>query len=155
VGTAVRSDDRRVSHAGRRQWDGMSMLRVVLIDDAELVRQAVAALIRSVGHEVVGEADDGATGVRETLDRRPDLVIVDWRMPGTDGVEATRRIRSALPSIAIVAFCSDDSPDVRDAFLQAGADVYVDKRDVKALRAALRAVAAGLHRDRVTGVGYR
>jgi DNA-binding NarL/FixJ family response regulator len=117
------------------------MLRVVLIDDAKQVRDAVAELIRNAGHEIVGEADDGASGVRETLTKRPDLVIVDWRMPGMDGVEATRRIRASYPAAAIVAFCSEHSPELRDAFLLAGANGFVDKRDVRKLIAAVRVVA--------------
>jgi DNA-binding NarL/FixJ family response regulator len=118
-------------------------LRVVLIDDSEHARTAVAALMRNAGHEVVGQADDGATGVRETLALRPDLVIMDWRMPGMDGVEATRRIRVSCPDAAIFAYASNDSPDVRDAFLAAGADAFVDKRHVRELITAVLAVAHG------------
>ena len=117
------------------------MLRVVLIDDVSEVRDAVAELLRKAGHEIVGEADDGATGVQETLAHRPNLVIIDWRMPGMDGVEATRRIRASDPAVAIVAFCSDNSPELRDAFLMAGAETFVDKRDARGLLAAVRAVA--------------
>jgi DNA-binding NarL/FixJ family response regulator len=119
----------------------MSMLRIGLIDDASAVREAVADLIRNAGHEIVGEADDGAPGVQETLAHRPDLVIIDWRMPVLDGVEATRRIRASHPSAAIVAFCSTDTPELRAAFLTAGADAFVDKRNVKGLIAAVLAIA--------------
>ena len=119
----------------------MAMLRVVLIDDVSEVREAIADLIRNAGHEIVGEAGDGATGVQETLARRPDLVIIDWRMPGMDGVEATRQIRAAYSSAAIVAFCSSDTPELRDAFLTAGADAFVDKRNPKGLIAAVLAIA--------------
>jgi DNA-binding NarL/FixJ family response regulator len=62
-------------------------------------------------------------------------------MPGMDGVEATRRIRASYPAAAIVAFCSEHSPEVRDAFLLAGANGFVDKRDVRKLIAAVRDVA--------------
>lgn len=117
------------------------MLRVVLVDDAEEIRSAVAALLRNAHHEVVGYAADGTSGVRETLAQRPDLVIMDWHMPGMDGVEATRRIKATYPSAAVVAYCSSNSPELRDAFLTAGADAFVDKRDVKGLIAAVRDVA--------------
>jgi len=119
----------------------MSMLRVVLIDDAVPVREAVAALLRRAGHEIVAQAGDGASGVDETLAQRPELVIMDWRMPAMDGVEATRRIRAGYPSAAVVAFCSIDTPELRDAFKLAGAVAFVDKRDIGGLIAAVRAVA--------------
>ena len=117
------------------------MLRVVLVDDVREVREAVAALLRHAGHEIVGEADDGAAGVQVTLAHRPDLVIIDWRMPGMDGVEATRQIRTSCPSAAIVAFCSNDRPELRTAFLTAGADAFVDKRNSRELVAAVSAIA--------------
>ena len=65
---------------------------------------------------------------------------MDWRMPGMDGVEATRQIRASYPNAAIVAFCSTDTPEVRDAFRTAGADAFVDKRDVRGLMATVLAI---------------
>jgi DNA-binding NarL/FixJ family response regulator len=119
----------------------MRALRVVLIDDAAFVRDAVAGLIRNAGHEVVGHAGDGTAGVRETVAHRPDLVITDWRMPGMDGIEVRRQIRAAHASAAIIAFTSTDTPELRDAFRLAGADALVAKGDVRGLVAAVRAIA--------------
>jgi DNA-binding NarL/FixJ family response regulator len=119
----------------------MARLRVVLIDDASEVRDAVTDLLCNAGHEIVAEAGDGATAVQATLAHRPDLVVMDWRMPGMDGVEATRQIRASYPGAAIVAFCSTDTPELRDAFVMAGADAFVDKRDVRGLVATVRAIA--------------
>jgi DNA-binding NarL/FixJ family response regulator len=119
----------------------MARLRVVLIDDVREVREAFGHLLRNAGHEIVGEADDGASAVQATLAHRPDLVVMDWRMPGMDGVEATRQIRASYPSAAIVAFSSIDTPELRDAFLTAGADAFVDKGVVRGLIAAVLAIA--------------
>src|SRR5215210_9082488 len=129
----------------------MAMLRVVLIDDVREVREAVADLLRNAGHEIVGEAGDGASAVQATLDHRPDLVLIDWRMPGMDGVEATRQIRTSCPRAAIVAFCSTDTPEIRDAFRVAGADAFVDKRDVKGLAAAVLAIAESRQSSSTSG----
>jgi DNA-binding NarL/FixJ family response regulator len=117
------------------------VLRVVVIDDSRLVREAVAALVRRAGHEVVGQAEDGRRGVEETLALEPDVVIVDWRMPGLDGVETTRRIRAAVPRAAVIAYCSADSAEIRDAFHLAGARSVVDKRDPRGLVRVLRAIS--------------
>ena len=119
----------------------METLRVVLIDDVTFVRDALAASIRNAGHEIVGQAGDGADGLRETVAHRPDVVIIDWRMPGMDGVEATRQIRAAHPTAAIIAFTSTDTPELRDAFRLAGADAFVAKGDVRRLIAAVSATA--------------
>src|SRR3954449_11057148 len=94
----------------------MARLRVVLIDDVREVREAFGHLLRNAGHEIVGEADDGASAVQATLAQRPDLVLMDWRMPGMDDVEATRQTRASYPSAAIVAFCSTDTPEVPRRF---------------------------------------
>jgi DNA-binding NarL/FixJ family response regulator len=119
----------------------MDPLRVVLIDDAECVRDAVAASLRNAGHEIVGQAGDGAGGLRETVAHRPDVVIMDWRMPGMDGVEAARQIRAAHPSAAVIAFTSTDTPELRDAYRVAGAAAFVAKGDVRRLIAAVGAIA--------------
>jgi len=115
-------------------------LRILLVDDSSEIRSAVAAMLTTAGHEVVAQADDGDRGVAQAIGHQPDLVICDWRMPVVDGVEATRRIREACPSVAVVAFASTNDPTVRDAFLPAGAAAFVDKRDVRGLLAAVRAV---------------
>lgn len=119
----------------------MAKLRIVLVDDVKEVRDAVAELLGNTGHEIVAEANDGAAGVEAALAHGPDLVLMDWHMPGMEGIEATRQIRASCPGAAIIAFCSTDTPELRDAFRTAGAEAFVDKRDVRGLIAAVDAVA--------------
>ena len=102
-------------------------MRVVLVDDNDEIQRLVAEILSEAGHEIVAEANDGPTGIRAALAHRPDLVIMDWQMPGMDGIEATRRIRAEDSGIAILAFTSTSDPSVHDAFLEAGALLCLDK----------------------------
>src|SRR4051812_24534138 len=115
-------------------------MRVVLVDDTDHVRELVAEVVTGAGHEVVGHAHDGWEGVELAMAERPDAVITNWRMPRMNGIETTRRIRAAYPGIAILALVSTEDPQVRDGFLRAGADAVIDKRDMRGLLAAVRAV---------------
>ena len=110
-------------------------MRVVLVDDNEAVRSALAEVVAAAGHEVVGQAAHGDHGVERTLALRPDLVITNCHMPVMDGIDVTRHIRAAAPDVAVIAVTATDDPRVHEAFLQAGARACVDKKDVTGLRA--------------------
>ena len=88
----------------RRKWHDRGM-RIVLADDADLLREALAAALTSAGFEVVGQASD-ATGLLAMVEeRQPDVVVLDVRMPPThttEGLEAARAIRAARPGTAIL-----------------------------------------------------
>jgi len=120
-------------------------VRVVLADDHPVVRGGLRALLATIdGIEVVGEAVDGEAAVREVQLLRPDVLLVDIRMPVLDGVEATRRVRESAPETAVLVLTMyDDDATVLTA-MQAGARGYLLKgAEQEEIVGAIRAVAAG------------
>lgn len=123
----------------------MTPLRVLVVDDHPLFRAGVAGLLDSVDDtEVVATAADGEAAVREATLCRPDVVLMDLNLPGTSGLEATRRIAKASPgSVVLVLSMLDDDESVLAA-MRAGARGYVLKgAGQEELLAAIRSVAAG------------
>ncbi len=120
-------------------------IRVVLADDHPVVRGGLRALLESIdGYEVVGEAVDGEGAVRETQLQRPDVVLMDIRMPGIDGLEATRRLRVAVPDVMVLVLTMFDDDDTVFAAMQAGARGYLLKgAQQDEIDRAIRAVVAG------------
>ncbi|MFI9487800.1 response regulator [Promicromonospora sp. NPDC052451] len=123
------------------------MIRVLLAEDQALVRGAFALLVSSADDlEVVGEAGTGEEAVTLAKDLRPDVVLMDIRMPGTDGIEATRQIyaddASAGSKVLILTTFETDRNVLRG--LRAGASGFLPK-DTRpdALLSAIRTVAAG------------
>lgn len=120
---------------------------VLLVDDQAMIRAGIRGILQTADDlEVVGEAADGEAGVRMCAALRPDVVLMDLRMPVLDGTGAVRRIRSS-PDLAgtrvLVLTTFDDDPDVLGA-LQAGADGFLSKvAEPAELVEALRRVAAG------------
>jgi DNA-binding NarL/FixJ family response regulator len=119
-------------------------MRVLLADDHALFRDGVASLISAWGHEVVGQASNGEDAV-ELADRlRPDLVLMDVRMPGLSGLAATQRIRTDHPEVAIVMLTVSEDEDDLFTAIKAGAQGYLLKNLESAqLRSMLEAVARG------------
>ncbi|MBU2666062.1 response regulator transcription factor [Actinoplanes bogorensis] len=122
----------------------MSPVRVLLVDDQALFREALAVLLgASDGVDVVGEAGDGSAALDQVAALHPDVVLMDLRMPGLDGIAATRRIRAEHPATRVIALTTfDDDADVFAA-LRAGAVGYLLKdvsseRLLEAVRAAAR-----------------
>jgi DNA-binding NarL/FixJ family response regulator len=120
---------------------------VVLADDQELVRSAFAMLVRSAPDmEVVGEAADGAEAVRLARACRADVVVMDIRMPGVDGIAATAEIAGDedLAGVRVLILTTFESDDVVVAALRAGASGFLVKDTKPAnLLAAIRTVAGG------------
>ncbi|OPC76556.1 DNA-binding response regulator [Embleya scabrispora] len=123
---------------------GGAVVRVVVADDQELFRGGFSLILGAEPDiEVVGEAADGAEAVRVTEALRPDVVLMDIRMPALDGVEATSRIRATTSAKVLVLTMFDDDEYVHDA-LKAGASGFLLKdMDRHDLIRAVRVVAAG------------
>ena len=120
-------------------------IRVVLVDDQHLVRAGFRGLLdHSPDITVVGEAADGAEGVRIVAATRPDVVLMDVRMPVLDGVEATRQITATHPAVRVVVLTTFELDEYVFDSLRAGASGFLGKDvDPDALREAVRVVAAG------------
>ncbi|MFF0225629.1 response regulator [Streptomyces sp. NPDC004629] len=122
-------------------------IRVLLADDQALLRSAFRVLVDSEPDmEVVGEASDGAEAVRLTREQRTDVVLMDIRMPGTDGLQATRLI-SADPTLAhvrVVILTTFEVDDYVVQALRAGASGFLGKgSEPEELLAAIRVAAGG------------
>lgn len=120
------------------------MIRVLLVDDQPLVRAGMRVVLADVeGFHVVAECGDGSAGAQAAQELRPDVVVMDVRMRGTDGIEGTRRIRAADgPPVLILTTFDDD--DVLWGAIEAGAAGFVLKEaSAEDLMAATRRVAAG------------
>lgn len=117
---------------------------VVLVDDHRLVRDGLRAALTDAGMEVVGEADDGIEGVEVVIRERPDVALVDVSMPGLDGIEATRRLRTRAPGTRVVILTMHAEDRLVADARMAGASGYIVKdADTDAVVDAVRAAASG------------
>ena len=121
------------------------MIRVAIADDQRVIRDGLSTLVGLIADvEVVGTASDGAEAVSLAQDARPDVVLMDLRMPDVDGTEATRRIRASLPDTQVLVLTTYADDESLFPALHAGARGYLTK-DASAdeIERAIRAVAAG------------
>ena len=124
------------------------LTKVMLVDDHELMRDGLReALERSGEFEVIGEAGDGDSAVREALTLKPDIIIMDVIMPVKDGIEACREIINVLPETRVLMFTASPEEDAVVESFAAGATGYLEKYSGKEhlLRTA-RDVAQGEYR---------
>ena len=120
-------------------------IRVLVVDDQELVRAGFAVILEVTdGITVIGEAADGATAVAQAAEHKPDVVLMDIRMPGMDGLEAARLITAMVDPPKVVMLTTFDLDDYVYEALRSGASGFLLKDSPRAdLVAAIRAAAAG------------
>jgi DNA-binding NarL/FixJ family response regulator len=104
--------------------------KILLVDDQELVRAGFRLILERAGVEVVGEAGDGLEALEVAASTRPDVVLMDVRMPRLDGIEATRRLLATMPETKVLALTTFDLDEYVYAAVQAGASGFLLK-DVK------------------------
>jgi two-component system response regulator NreC len=120
-------------------------VRILLVDDFDPCRTLVSLILQDQpGYHIVGEAADGAEAVQTAEELNPDLVVLDMSLPGLDGIEVARQIRSCSPGSTILFLTGNHDLEIARQALYAGARGYVHKFDVVAeLAAAAKAVLSG------------
>jgi DNA-binding NarL/FixJ family response regulator len=123
----------------------MDAITVLLVDDHRVVREGTRRLLEEVEDiKVVGEAEDGEGAVRLAAELRPDVIVMDIRLPGMSGLDATRRIRATWPDARVLALTAHDDDRYVFPLLEAGASGYLLKTaSSDELVNAVRAVHAG------------
>lgn len=110
----------------------MSSIRVLLVDDHPLVRDGIACLLTKQGFRVVAQAGDGREALSKARGVRPDLILMDVRMPRCDGLQATRLIKDEMPHTKVVMLTDCDDDHIIFEAIKSGADGYL----LKSLRTA-------------------
>ncbi|MCL7930310.1 UvrY/SirA/GacA family response regulator transcription factor [Halomonas llamarensis] len=121
------------------------MINVLIADDHHLVRTSIAHLLNQEGDiRIVGEADDGESAVAQSQRLRPDIVLMDIRMPGIGGLEATRRLHRGMEDIRVLILTAHMEDNVARKMLEAGATGFLSKGAEPAeMIAAIRQVFHG------------
>src|SRR5690606_15589203 len=121
------------------------LIRVLVVDDHDLVRTGISRMLADVdGLQVIGQADSGEMAIRKARELKPDVVLMDVKMPGICGLEATRKLLRSYPDIKVIAVtvCEEDPFPTR--LLQAGAAGYLTKgAALEEMIQAIRMVLAG------------
>jgi DNA-binding NarL/FixJ family response regulator len=129
----------------RSDRDAPALTRLMLVDDHEVLRQGLRFMLRNeTDLTVVAEAGDGEAAVALLEQARPDVVLLDLKMPGVDGLETLRRIRRRWPDLPVIVLSMYDDPEYVEEALRCGASGYLLKNvSQEELIRAVRAVRAG------------
>jgi two-component system, chemotaxis family, chemotaxis protein CheY len=103
------------------------MARVLITDDAAFMRMQLKDIVTKLGHEVVGEAENGLIAIEQAKELQPDLITMDITMPEMNGVDATREIRKALPAAKIIMCSAMGQQSMVVDAIQAGANDFIVK----------------------------
>jgi DNA-binding NarL/FixJ family response regulator len=123
-------------------------IRVLLVEDNQVFSEALELLLGlQEDIEVVGAVSEGQKAVEAVLEHHPDVIVMDYRLPGIDGVQATRAVRTAAPAVAVVCLTASANLREVDALYEAGAVACLSKDQeldeiVAAIRRAVGARAA-------------
>lgn len=104
-------------------------IRVLVVDDTEHVRTMLADMLTLDGFDVIGQAHDADSAVAVATATNPDIAIMDLKLPGIDGIEATRRLRAACPTTSVILYTAYLTDEIRAAAAAAGAAHCLGKND--------------------------
>lgn len=126
---------------------GWLLIKLLLVDDHDLVRTAIARMLSDISDlQVLGQASSGEQAYSMLADLEPHVVLMDIRMPGIGGLEATRKIKQRFPQVKVLALSAYADDPFPTRLLQAGASGYLTKGScIEETVRAIRLVAAGKH----------
>jgi DNA-binding NarL/FixJ family response regulator len=120
-------------------------IRLLVVDDTEHVRKMLVDILALHGFEIAGEAADGHDAIRQAAALDPDVVVMDLRMPGTDGIEAARQIRDHSPDQQVILYSAFVDEQIASRAREAGVAVCIPKlAGVEALAREVSALAMDL-----------